>query len=373
MLEIRALTKTFGRNVAVENFELACRADEFVVIFGPAGAGKSTTLKMVAGIVPPTSGEIRLNGGSLTQVPPERRKMAMVFESYSLYSHLTVADNLAFPLRARNMSGSEIAQRVSQMADILQIPELLDRRPGFLSGGQRQRVALGRALIRDADVYLLDEPISHLDAKLRHRMRAQLKAVCAQKGASVIHVTHDWHEAMALSDRMIVLDHGRIMQIGSPNEVFHQPANEFVAGFVGDPPMSFLNATATAEAGRISLRLAENGVAISLSDRLQDTLRRLPQSAALRVGVRAGDLSASPASTARHNVSARVFVTETLGFRNTLVADAGAQLIRAFCPPEVVWRTGDGVWFDIGEHNFHLFADGLAVAHPTALVDRLDA
>ncbi|MGO9774286.1 MAG: ABC transporter ATP-binding protein [Roseiarcus sp.] len=371
MLEIRALTKRFGRQVAVDGFDLDCGANEFLVIFGPAGAGKSTALKMVAGILAPSSGEVRLNGRSLVHTPPERRNMAMAFENYSLYSHLSVAENLAFPLHARKMGRAEVERRVKQMADILQIPHLLERRPGFLSGGQRQRVALGRALIRDADVYLLDEPISHLDAKLRHRMRGQLKAICAQKSSLVIHVTHDFREAMALSDRMVVLDRGKIMQVGPPYEVFHWPANEFVASFVGDPPMSFLDVTVEAEGGRTFLRITDGGAAIAVGDRLKAGLEAMRRPQTLRVGVRAGDLSLAAAPSERHHVPARAFVTETLGFRNTVVAEAGSNLVRAFCPPETIWRTGENLWLDIGEHNFHLFADGRALAHPTPRVGAL--
>ena len=239
MIELQGITKRFGTRLAVRNLSFSAQDNEFLVIFGPAGAGKSTTLRLIAGIAEPNYGEILFNRQSYTQIPPEKRNFSMVFENYALYSHLSVFDNLAFPLKARKMPEKEIREKVQKMAEILQISAMLDRKPGFLSGGQRQRVALGRGLIRDADVYLLDEPISHLDARLRIQMRAELKRICMEKNANVIHVTHDYREAMALADKVIVLNGGRLMQHGSPEDVFHYPVNEFVARFVGDPPMGF--------------------------------------------------------------------------------------------------------------------------------------
>src|SRR5512135_556963 len=243
MLELDGVTRTFDTTVAVHQLSLQIKEQEFLVIFGPAGAGKSTTLRLIAGILHPTHGDIRFKGRSLNGVPPEQRNMSMVFENYALYSHMTVSENLAFPLHARGLPKAEIEKRIGRMAEILQITDLLDRRPGFLSGGQRQRVALGRAMIREADIYLLDEPISHLDAKLRHLMRGEIKAMCAERAATVIYVTHDYKEAMALSDRILVLNKGRAMQIATPDEVYHEPATEFVGAFLGDPSMSFLDAT----------------------------------------------------------------------------------------------------------------------------------
>nr|NIO67634.1 ATP-binding cassette domain-containing protein [Anaerolineae bacterium] len=285
MLELRTLTKEFGKTIAVNDLNITCAEREFLVIFGPAGAGKTTTLRLIAGVLQPTSGEIYFKGQSLKGVPPEHRNMSMVFEYYALYSHLSVFENLAFPLRARGGSGDEIRRLVQRMAGILQISELLDRRPGFLSGGQRQRVALGRALIREADVYLLDEPISHLDAKLRHRMRGELKAMCAEKEATVIHVTHDSREAIALSDRVAVINKGRLMQIGSPDEIFHRPANEFVAGFVGEPPMSFMDVEYAEKDGQPIFHITGNGAPVPASSEIRAYIEEKGQPDSLRLGV----------------------------------------------------------------------------------------
>ncbi len=192
MIELRAVTKRFGTVLAVRNLSFRCNSRQFVVVFGPAGAGKSTTLRLIAGLSQPSYGEIFFDDLSLSGVPPERRNFSMVFENYALYSHLSTFENLAFPLRAHKVPEQEIKRLVHEMADLLHISETLDRKPGFLSGGQRQRVALGRGLIRKADLYLLDEPISHLDARLRIQIRAELKNICLRKQSSVIHVTHDY-------------------------------------------------------------------------------------------------------------------------------------------------------------------------------------
>jgi multiple sugar transport system ATP-binding protein len=248
------------------------------------------------------------------------------------------------------------------MAEVLQISPLLQRRPGFLSGGQRQRVALGRALIREADVYLLDEPISHLDAKLRHRMRAELKAMCAKKNATVVHVTHDFREAMALSDRMVVLDHGRVRQIGPPAQVYHHPDDEFVAAFVGDPPMSFLDVACVDRGGVRVLEVVGGEGTIAVAPSLKARLEG-GSPPRLRVGFRASEVTLAGAGTPG-TVPARVFATETLGVRNVVVAELAGRHVRAFVPPEAVHRSGTSVGLELHPGNVHVFGDGFALYHP---------
>jgi multiple sugar transport system ATP-binding protein len=367
MLELRSVTKKFGNKVAVNNLNIECRPNEFIVIFGPAGAGKSTTLNLIAGITDPTSGEIYLNGHLMNRVPPEHRNMSMVFENYALYSHLTVFNNLAFPLRARRMRQQEIQQRVHEIAEILQITDLLDRRPGFLSGGQRQRVALGRALIRDADVYLLDEPISHLDAKLRHRMRGELKALCQRKQATAVHVTHDYREAMSLSHRMVVLYRGVVMQFGTPDEVYHTPANEFVASFVGEPPMSFLDAVLVTDTGEPRLLVSgteHQPVRLALGEDADRFFRQRPMPQKLRVGARATDLSISMTASESHDVPAEVYVVETLGHRDIVTTKVGRDLVKVIASPGMQLGVKDTVWLNINPDTYHLFGDEQAIAHP---------
>ncbi len=364
MLELRSITKQFGKTIAVNDLSIASRENEFIVIFGPAGAGKTTTLRLIAGVIEATEGEIWLNGHPMADVAPEHRNISMAFENYALYSHLSVFDNIAFPLRARKFSSQEIEKQVHDMADVLQVSSLLDRRPGFLSGGQRQRVALGRALVRDADVYLLDEPISHLDAKLRHRMRSELKAICAHKNATVIHVTHDYREAMALSDRIIVLNDGHMMQVGTPDEIFHYPENEFVAGFVGEPPMSFIEVGVYQNGGLPSLKIlgAAEDARISL-ERCQDWINNNGLPDTFRVGVRATDLSVS-LNHQEDQIAVEVYVVETLGHRNIVTAKLGDSLIQMVTDPELSLEVGQTVWIDLSLANSHLFADGIALTHP---------
>jgi len=363
MLELRSLTKEFGETVAVKALSIACKECELLAIFGPAGAGKTTTLRLIAGILKPTSGEVYFKGQPLMDVPPEWRNMSMVFENYALYSHLSVYENLAFPLRARRYPGDEIQRLVQRMAGILQISEMLDRRPGFLSGGQRQRVALGRALIREADVYLLDEPISHLDAKLRHHMRGELKAICAEKEATVIHVTTDYREAMALADRVAVLNKGRLMQLGTPGDIFQRPANEFVAGFVGDPPMSFMEVEYVQEDGQPGFRIAESGIRLPASPEVGAYVKEKGLPDAFRLGARAVDVTVLPSADETHNVPGEVYVTEMFGHRNLLIIKVGKSLVQVVTPSDLAFEVKDTVWLDLNQDNVHVFADGLAIAH----------
>ncbi len=367
MLELRALTKKYGRKVAVNDLSLKTDESEFIVIFGPAGAGKSTTLNLIAGITKQTSGEIILHGFPLNAVPPQHRNMSMVFENYALYSHLTVFENLAFPLRARRLAESEIKRQVQDMSEVLQIADFLDRRPGFLSGGQRQRVALGRALIRDADVYLLDEPISHLDAKLRNRMRGELKALCGKKDAVTIHVTHDYREAMSLSHRMLVINKGKVMQLGTPDEIYHTPANEFVASFVGEPPMSFLDVAYSDQGGTACLTIKgaeQQPIGLAVGSDATAFFRQGTMPQVIRIGVRASDITLAMTQSAEHTVPGEVFVVETLGHRDIVTAKVGPHLIKVIAPPGMSLHIGDTIWLDISPSTYHLFGDEQAIAHP---------
>lgn len=364
MLELRNVSKRYGKTQAVKDLNLTCADGEFVVIFGPAGAGKSTILRLIAGISPLTKGEIWYNGQNLSGLPPEHRNMAMAFENYALYSHLTVFDNLAFPLRARKCDRAQIKKQVERMAELLQITPLLSRRPGYMSGGQRQRVALGRALIREADVYLLDEPISHLDAKLRHHMRGELKAMCANWDSTVVYVTHDYKEAMALSDRIAVLNKGRLMQVDTPDKVYHKPAHEFVASYLGDPPMSFLDAELCSDDGMSYLQSKE--LRIPITPTIAGKLSHKSDTGTVRLGIRATDLSVSPTGDETCTVAAEVYVVETFGYRNIVTCRCGStDIVQSVCSPEINLRVGDTVYLNLSCERVHVFApDGTAISHP---------
>ncbi|HTP84966.1 MAG TPA: sn-glycerol-3-phosphate ABC transporter ATP-binding protein UgpC [Alphaproteobacteria bacterium] len=269
-VSIRKVVKKYDDVEAVRGIDLEIPDKEFVVLVGPSGCGKSTTLRMIAGLEEISGGEIAIGGHVVNDVPPKDRDIAMVFQNYALYPHMTVFENMSFGLRLRRMPKAEIKGRVEEAAKILGITELLDRRPKQLSGGQRQRVAMGRSIVRNPKVFLFDEPLSNLDAKLRVQMRTEIKRVHQQVKTTTVYVTHDQVEAMTLADRVVVMNEGRIEQIGAPNELYHSPKTQFVAGFIGSPAMNIM-----------PCRLEQNGVGLTV--RLTDALTfRVPESRSAR-------------------------------------------------------------------------------------------
>ena len=366
MIELRGVTKRFGlATIAVHNLKFEIRDQEFLVIYGPAGAGKTTTLRLIAGITKPTEGDILQDGESLLNVAPENRNMAMAFENYALYSHLSVYENLAFPLRARKLAKEDIDKQVQRIARILQIDDLLDRRPGFLSGGQRQRVALGRAIIRPASIYLLDEPIGHLDAKLRNRMRVELKAMADEQKSTVALVTTSSREALALGDRIIILRGGVIEQIGTPDAIYHRPRNEFVASFVGEPPMSFLDTEPVHEDGQLFLRPQGTPLHLPVPQQLAHSLDG--HTIGYRLGVRASEITMSGQQDDVHQASGEVYVVEHLGYCNVVSVKVGDSLVRTLVEPNTRPQPKENVWLSLDCQYAHLFHDGKAIGHPTRL------
>ena len=253
---LRNIVKTFDKTPAVQGIDLDIADREFIVLVGPSGCGKSTTLRMIAGLEEATSGEIYIGDQLVNDVPPKDRDIAMVFQNYALYPHMTVFENMSFGLRLKRYPKDEIARRVNEAARILDITELLDRKPRQLSGGQRQRVAMGRAIVRNPKVFLFDEPLSNLDAKLRVQMRTEIKRVHQKVRTTTVYVTHDQVEAMTLADRVVVMNRGRIEQIGPPNELYHAPRTRFVAGFIGSPAMNFLPCRLEEADGALRVRLS---------------------------------------------------------------------------------------------------------------------
>jgi multiple sugar transport system ATP-binding protein len=366
MIELKDVTKRYGLSTfGVRDLNFEVRDQEFLVIYGPSGAGKSTTLKLLAGILKPTSGDIIRNGVSLVNVAPESRDMAMAFENYALYSHMSVRDNLAFPLRAREMSKAEIDERVERTSRTLQIADLLDRRPGFLSGGQRQRVALGRAIIRPANLYLLDEPIGHLDAKLRHRMRGELKAMSADMNATIVLVTTASREALALGDRIAILREGHLQQIGTPNEVYYQPVNEFLASFVGEPPMSFLSITPKSEDGRLFFQIQDCEDCLEVPPQLAQHLNG--EKEGYRLGVRASEITISSQQDLDHQVAGEVYIVEHMGYCNIISAKLGNGLVRVITDPTMVPNRHETIWLSLKAENMHLFYKTKAIQHPSSM------
>ncbi len=245
-VELKSVSKTYGTNAVIRGVDLSIRDGEFIVFVGPSGCGKSTLLRLIAGLVPVTDGEIAIGGEAVTDVPASKRGIAFVFQSYALYPHMTVARNIGFALETLGMGRDAVRNKVAEVAKLLKVDHLLARRPRELSGGQRQRVAIGRALVRKPDVFLFDEPLSNLDSDLRMEMRIEIARLHDDIGTTMIYVTHDQAEAMTLADRIVVLNHGVIEQVGTPQELYHTPKSRFVAGFVGSPRMNFSAVSATA-------------------------------------------------------------------------------------------------------------------------------
>ena len=254
---LRNIVKMFDRTPAVNRIDLDIADREFIVLVGPSGCGKTTTLRMIAGLEEATSGEIFIGDQLVNDVPPKDRDIAMVFQNYALYPHMTVFENMSFALRLKKFPKAEIAERVQAAARILAITELLDRRPKQLSGGQRQRVAMGRAIVRNPKVFLFDEPLSNLDAKLRVQMRTEIKRIHQQVTTTTVYVTHDQIEAVTLADRVVIMNGGRIEQIGTPNDVYHHPQTQFVAGFIGSPTMNFLPCRLVQNGSGMTARLSD--------------------------------------------------------------------------------------------------------------------
>ena len=306
----------------VQEFNLEIQDKEFVVFLGPSGCGKTTTLKMIAGLEDITRGEIYIDGKLVNDAAPKDRDIAMVFQSYALYPHLTVFENMAFSLRARKFPQDEIKERVERTAELLRIRDLLDRRPRFLSGGQRQRVALGRAIVRKPKVFLMDEPLSNLDAKLRVHMRFELNKIHRELEATIIYVTHDQIEALTLGDRLVLMKDGIVQQIGDPRTMYNRPANVFVAGFIGSPSMNFLDGKLDAENGSLWLDLDAFRLKVSPeAKKLDDYIDKN-----IIVGFRPEDISdkdrAGFASTG-NVMTARIDVIEPIGSEELLYVSAG--------------------------------------------------
>ena len=342
---LEGVTKTFSGLTVVHAVDLAIAEGEFMVLVGPSGCGKSTTLRMIAGLEETSGGTIRIGARDVTQLEPRERNVAMVFQNYALYPHKTVRENLAFGLKMRGADRADIERRVAQAAAMLKIEPLLARKPRQLSGGQMQRVALGRALVREPDVFLFDEPLSNLDAKMRVHMRDEIARLHREVGTAMIYVTHDQVEAMTLGDRICVMKDGVVQQVGRPLDVYDRPANTFVAGFIGSPEMNFAAGEVTGEAGRPVFR----------SGPLTIPLNGAPQAGAVAVGapvtlgIRPEHLVVAPSG-----FPARVRHVERMGAESVLQLDAGVP-IRALVDRDDGIGEGDEIRLAVPPNRLHLF------------------
>jgi multiple sugar transport system ATP-binding protein len=308
---------------AVDDFNLEVKDQEFIVLVGPSGCGKSTTLRMIAGLEEITSGNISIADREVNEVPPKDRDIAMVFQNYALYPHMTVYDNMAFGLKLKKFSKVEIEKRVSEAAEVLSITELLKRRPKALSGGQRQRVAVGRAIVRQPKVFLFDEPLSNLDAKMRVQMRVEISKLHQRLNATMIYVTHDQVEAMTMGDRIVVMKDGVVQQVADPITLYDKPANQFVAGFIGTPPMNFLNGSVSESDG--SLHFQNDAVDIALPASWQDRLTATDLSRVV-FGFRPEDVGSLQAEqlAGAPRIKAKIEVVEPMGSESYLYLDTGS-------------------------------------------------
>ncbi|MFI8578337.1 ABC transporter ATP-binding protein [Ectopseudomonas khazarica] len=359
-LKIRNLKKGFDGTAIIKGIDLDIRDREFVVFVGPSGCGKSTLLRLIAGLEEVSSGHIELDGKDITDVAPARRDLAMVFQTYALYPHMTVRKNLSFALDLARVGKQEVEAKVANAARILQLEALLERKPRQLSGGQRQRVAIGRAIVRNPKIFLFDEPLSNLDAALRVQTRLELARLHKDLQATMIYVTHDQVEAMTLADKVVVLNGGRIEQVGSPLELYHHPANLFVAGFLGTPKMGFLRGTLQQVGtdscsvqlecgGQLGLPLSAAGLAVGSS---------------VTLGVRPEHLNVAAAGTGRLQVTADV--SERLGSDTFChVRCSSGEMLTVRVRGDFAPRYGDTLALDFDPAHCHLFdADGQAVAKP---------
>jgi multiple sugar transport system ATP-binding protein len=355
--------------VAVEELSMEINDGEFLVIVGPSGCGKTTSLRMVAGLETITEGDLRIEDMSIKGQSPQQRNVAMVFQSYALYPHMSVRENMSFGLeQSTDLSSEEIGERVDEIGDVLDIPELLERKPDDLSGGQQQRVALGRAIVRDPDVFLMDEPLSNLDAKLRADMRTELQRLQEELGVTTIYVTHDQTEAMTMSDRIAIMNDGKLQQIGTPMECYSEPNNMFVGGFIGEPSMNFLNCVRD---GRI---LSTEAFDYELSE---PTVTELESVTDVVLGIRPEDVVVVPEPTEPNDVAVEVDVVEPFGKENNLYLVPSARQSDEAVIGTVNGRTrvesGDTVGMRFPEEHIHLFdgESGVALRHPVAEQEEL--
>jgi multiple sugar transport system ATP-binding protein len=355
---LKELNKKYDEVHAVKDVNLHIRDKEFVVLVGPSGCGKSTTLRMVAGLEEITAGEIAIGDRVVNDLPPKDRDIAMVFQNYALYPHMTVYDNMAFGLKMRKFAKPEIEKRVQEAADILGIRELLKRKPRQLSGGQRQRVAVGRAIVRHPQVFLFDEPLSNLDAKLRVQMRVELKRLHDRLETTAIYVTHDQVEAMTLGDRVVVMKDGWIQQVGEPLELYGKPANKFVAGFIGSPAMNFAEVTVSEEGGQVFV--SNPGLRAAVGPSRAERMRAY-KGQTVTLGVRPEDMHLA-AGDGRASFDALVEVVEPLGSEILLDVKIGNAVMVARVEPTVRAKVHEKIRLNVEPDRLHFFDGKTEVA-----------
>lgn len=352
-VNLKDITKIYPGDVkAVDKANIEINDQEFVVLVGPSGCGKSTTLRMIAGLEEISEGELTIDGKVVNDVPPKDRDIAMVFQNYALYPHMTVYDNMAFGLKIRKMPKDKIDQLVKEAAGILGIENLLDRKPKALSGGQRQRVAVGRAIVRKPKVFLFDEPLSNLDAKLRVQMRAEISGLHNKLKATMVYVTHDQIEAMTMADKIVVMKDGLIQQIGSPLNLYNEPDNLFVAGFIGSPPMNFMPVTISKEGKKLIADEGEFKIEVT-----GDIVNKLDgyEGKAVMMGVRPENLQVNPKGSKDDSITATVQVVEQLGDEIQLHLTTDQSSIIAKVAPTLTFNVDQEIYFTPDDDKVYFF------------------
>ena len=357
-LSLKNVCKVYSNGFeAVKDFNLDVEDKEFVIFVGPSGCGKSTTLRMIAGLEEISSGELTIDGKVMNDVEPKDRDIAMVFQNYALYPHMTVFDNMAFGLKLRKVPKDEIKAKVEEAARILDLEKLLDRKPKALSGGQRQRVAMGRAIVRNPKVFLMDEPLSNLDAKLRVQMRSEIASLHNRLGATIIYVTHDQTEAMTLGTRIVVLKDGVIMQVDSPQKLYNQPNNLFVAGFIGSPQMNFLDAVCQKKGDKVVLKVGPADIVLPPA-KAKKLIDGGYEGKTVVLGIRPEDVHDSQAFISNSPdsvIESTIKVYELLGAEVFLYFDLEGTQMTARVNPRTTLRTGDHAVFALDMEKIHLF------------------
>ena len=359
---LRKVIKRYDDVEAVRGIDLDIADHEFIVLVGPSGCGKSTTLRMIAGLEDISDGDIMIGGDVVNDVPPKDRDIAMVFQNYALYPHMTVAENMSFGLRLKHYPKAEIKARVTEAARLLDITDLIDRKPKQLSGGQRQRVAMGRAIVRNPKVFLFDEPLSNLDAKLRVQMRIEIKKVHQKVRTTTVYVTHDQVEAMTLADRVVVMNKGRIEQIGTPNELYHKPATRFVAGFIGSPAMNFIPCRLEDVGGTLQIRLTDR-IAFALPPARAARYNALPRTDKLLLGLRPEHLTEAHAHLGPgvESFDTVLDVTEPMGMETLVYFGLEGTPVCGRVDPNAGAKDGAPMRLAMDLNNMHLLNEDTGV------------
>lgn len=351
-VEVRKVTKRFGKVVALKDVSFELKDKEFFTIVGPTNAGKTTTLRVVAGLEKPNKGEVFFDGRPMGQVPPYERDIALMFQNLALYPHRNGFDNIAFPLRVKKMAREEIQKKVTEVAGFLRIEHLLDRLPGTYSGGERQRVAIARTMVRDPNLYMFDEPLANLDAMIRLHMRIELRRIHQELEKTMILVTHDQVEAMTMSDRIGVLNNGKIQQIGSPDDIYMRPVNKFVGGFFGSPPMNFVNARLDSRNGNMYLSWDEYTVR---ADKLLARAKNLKKQTNVIFGIRPEDVLIKPGDGGGADLKGKILSLEQLGAKTVIDVELGSDRLRVSQPTTFEYKVNDSCLIEINIERGHLF------------------